>query len=127
MTTQNFKFLFVTEPFYNAECENYLPSLEDTKLHFLAFLDEYFKLDAYMENEYANSMNNFEVFLGADGRYINVDTEKYNQLHSYFQTLRSYYKDILNACRRKYGFWLNDILPDKYKQPTKKAKKRAIA
>lgn len=118
-----FQFLFEPGVFYNPDIESKLPSLEDTKAHFLLFLNEYFKLDAYLTKEYANSMNNFEVFLGAEGNYINVDTDKYNELHSYFQKLRSYYQDILNACRRKYDFWLNDILPEQYKT-AKKTKRR---
>jgi hypothetical protein len=118
-----FKFLWVTEPFYNPIHESKLPSLEDTQKHFINFLDEYFKVGIYLDKEYKNSMNNFEVYLGTDGEYINVDKNEYDKIHSYYQRLKSYYQDLLNSCRRKYGFWLNDIMPDKYKVTTKKKRK----
>jgi len=120
-----FKLLFEIEPFYNSKWENELPNLEDTKKHFIKFLDVYFELGNILHTNYSNSMINFEIFLGNKGAFVNtMPSDDYNELGEYYHKLKNYYGMILNACRRKYDFWLNDILPEKYKsKPTKKRQK----
>jgi hypothetical protein len=119
---KQFNFLFKIEPFYNSKWENELPNLEDTKKHFIEFLDVYFELGNILHTNYSNSMINFELFLGKKGTFVNtMASDDYNELGKYYHELKNYYGMILNACRRKYDFWLNDILPEKYKsKPTKK-------
>lgn len=120
-----FNFLFKIEPFYNSKWENELPNLEDTKKHFIEFLDVYFELGNILHTNYANSIVNFEIYLGIKGNFVKtLPSDKYNELADYYHQLKDYYGLLLNVCRRKYDFWLNDILPDKYKsKPTKKRQK----
>ena len=115
--------LFQPEPFYQTKFEAALPSLPATKEHFLVFLDQYMALAQSLEADYAATTANLEIFLGAPGQYVKV--ENYQQRHTHFQVLKDYYKLLLNACRRRYDFWLNDIIPEKYQsKPTGKRKRQ---
>lgn len=123
---KQFDCLFKIEPFYNSNWENQLPSLEDTKKHFIEFLDVYFELGNILHTNYSNSMVNFETFLSKKGEFVKtLPSDEYNKLGDYYHQLKDYYSMLLNACRRKYDFWLNDILPDKYKTPKTKKRRQA--
>jgi len=120
---QKIKLLFTLEPFYNCKWDNELPNLEDTKKHFLLFIDTYFEIGNILHTNYSNSMVNFETFLGKKGEFVKtMPINEYESLVSYYHTLKNYYGMLLNACRRRYNFWLNDILPDKYKSTPNKKK-----
>lgn len=121
------ELLFTPEPFYNSDWDNQLPSLEDTKKHFLLFLDSYFEIGDILHKNYSNSMVNFETFLGKKGDFVKtMPVKEYEDLGNYYHVLKNYYGMLLNACRRRYNFWLNDILPAKYITDTKKKKRLTL-
>jgi len=114
------KLLFQPEATYQTKFEDALPGLLATKQHFLDFLIVFKDLGDSLAQDYAATTANFEIWLGAPGAY--KDVTGYQERHTQYQQYRSYYSLLLNACRRKYDFWLNDIIPDDYLSPTKKKK-----
>jgi len=124
--SSEFKYLFDSQPMWTAEYVNKLPeSMEVCKEHFISFLHEYFAVQKVCDNNYSQSMENMYIALGGkDGEIKQISQAEYWDIHSYFQRLRLYYQHLLTAARWKYDIWLNDFIPDEYKQQPKKSKRR---
>lgn len=122
-----FKPLFKTEAFYNKKYENYLTDLDNTKENFLLMLDKYFELSHILDAAYKVRFENLKVYMGGNGIIKKqLTTTQYENLGKEFHAIKDYYQMLLIACKNKFDFWLNDIMPDKYKTPTKKKRKSKV-
>jgi len=125
-TITPFEFLFEFNHFYDHQYEDGLPgTVDEVIVHFHKFLDLYIPLGKYLDNEYSASNDNMWIALGhniGEVKEVELNREEYEQLCKYHQKLRLYYTHLLNACRRMYNVWLNDHMPEQYKEPVKKSK-----
>lgn len=105
-----FKFLFNQNGgFYDESIEDLLPSLEDTKLHFIELYLYYSDMKNKLDKGYKQNQKNIEIVYGKKGKFKKLNFN-YNELHSEFQLVNNYYSNLLTATIRKYSFWLNDLL-----------------
>jgi hypothetical protein len=81
--------LFTPGTRYLAQYETYLPSLKDTKQHFLEFIREC-SIPPFPSGRLTDPRGQYPP-----GR------------------LDAYYRHLVKACRRKYRFWLTDIRPSR--------------
>lgn len=107
------KLYFEPAPIYKDEMEDTLPSKEDLIAYFLnEFIPEYKSLDGRIETAFKIKNQNATNFYGNRDRIINTpDTANYKELHAQHLKWKDYYNLLLIATKRKYGIWLNDLLP----------------
>jgi hypothetical protein len=125
MKIYQMKLLFEVTPFYNAECEKFIPSLDECKAHFLCFYSEYKRMEQFTADGYNNRFANLIAFSTNSGKLVKaLSTDEYEALGKEFNRLNDYYKLLLIAVRRVHEYWLNDLLPKETKTKKRKTVKQ---
>jgi len=109
------RLFFEPTPFYVEAHEATLPDVETLTKYFITQFYPYYKqLSIRVDESYKIRQNNLLVSYGGKGRVRKtLDTEQYEAIHADHLKLGSYYSLLLTATRRKYGIWLNDLIPAK--------------